>query len=127
MIRGGRRCKVSIFDLIVGDVVPLNIGDQVPADGILITGHSLSIDESSMTGESKFVYKDQKNPFMMSSCKVADGYGTILVTSVGVNTEWDSVMASISEDNEEETPLQVRLNGVATFIGKVGLTVAVVY
>ena len=105
MIRGGRRCKVSIFHLVVGDVIPLNIGDQVPADGILITGHSLSIDESSMTGESKFVYKDQKNPFMMSGCKVADGYGTILVTSVGLNTEWGSVMASISEDDEEETPL----------------------
>jgi len=126
VIRGGRRSKVSIFDLVVGDVLPLNIGDQVPADGILIEGHSLSIDESSMTGESKFVYKDKKNPFMMSGCKVADGYGTMLVTAVGLNTEWGLVMASISEDNGEETPLQVRLNGVATFIGKVGLAVAVV-
>lgn len=125
VIRGGRRFKVSIFDLLVGDVLPLNIGDQVPADGILIEGHSLSIDESSMTGESKFVHKDQKNPFLMSGCKVADGYGTILVTGVGLNTEWGVLMASISEDNGEETPLQVRLNGVATFIGKVGLTVAV--
>ncbi|XP_057855556.2 calcium-transporting ATPase 5, plasma membrane-type isoform X1 [Cryptomeria japonica] len=126
VIRGGRRFKVSIFDLLVGDVLPLNIGDQVPADGILIEGHSLSIDESSMTGESKFVHKDQKNPFLMSGCKVADGYGTMLVTGVGLNTEWGVLMASISEDNGEETPLQVRLNGVATFIGKVGLTVAVV-
>ncbi|KAH9319448.1 hypothetical protein KI387_021217, partial [Taxus chinensis] len=50
VIRGGRRFKVSIFDLVVGDVIPLNIGDQVPADGILIEGHSLSLDESSMTG-----------------------------------------------------------------------------
>jgi Ca2+-transporting ATPase len=50
----------------------------------------------------------------------------MLVTAVGLNTEWGLVMASISEDNGEETPLQVRLNGVATFIGKVGLAVAVV-
>ncbi|XP_068332227.1 calcium-transporting ATPase 10, plasma membrane-type-like isoform X1 [Pyrus communis] len=124
VIRGGRRVEVSIYDLVVGDVVPLNIGDQVPADGILITGYSLAIDESSMTGESKIVRKDSKDPFLMSGCKVADGNGTMLVTSVGINTEWGMLMASISEDTGEETPLQVRLNGVATFIGIVGLTVA---
>uniref|UniRef100_A0A5B6ZKA7 Putative calcium-transporting ATPase 10, plasma membrane-type n=1 Tax=Davidia involucrata TaxID=16924 RepID=A0A5B6ZKA7_DAVIN len=117
VIRGGRRLEVSIFDLVVGDVVPLKIGDQVPADGILISGQSLALDESSMTGESKIVHKDLKAPFLMSGCKVADGYGTMLVTSVGINTEWGLLMASISEDTGEETPLQVRLNGVATFIG----------
>lgn len=126
VIRGGRRVEVSIYDLVVGDVLPLNIGDQVPADGVLISGHSLSIDESSMTGESKIVHKDSKDPFLMSGCKVADGNGTMLVTSVGINTEWGLLMASISEDSGEETPLQVRLNGVATFIGIVGLTVALI-
>ncbi|PKA50857.1 Calcium-transporting ATPase 8, plasma membrane-type [Apostasia shenzhenica] len=125
VIRGGRRVEVSIFDIVVGDLVPLKIGDQVPADGILIAGHSLAVDESSMTGESKIVHKDQKAPFLMSGCKVADGYGTMLVTAVGINTEWGLLMASISEDNGEETPLQVRLNGVATLIGIVGLSVAV--
>ncbi|KAL0354392.1 UNVERIFIED_CONTAM: Calcium-transporting ATPase 9, plasma membrane-type [Sesamum radiatum] len=124
VIRGGRRDKVSIYDIVVGDVVPLKIGDQVPADGILMNGHSLAIDESSMTGESKIVHKDHKAPFFMSGCKVADGAGTMLVTGVGINTEWGLLMASISEDNGEETPLQVRLNGVATFIGIVGLSVA---
>ncbi|KAG6389298.1 hypothetical protein SASPL_150765 [Salvia splendens] len=125
VVRGGRRIKVSIFDIVVGDVVPLKIGDQVPADGLVISGHSLSIDESSMTGESKIVHKDPtRSPFLMSGCKVADGYGSMLVTSVGINTEWGLLMANISEDNGEETPLQVRLNGVATFIGMVGLAVA---
>ncbi|KAF9676463.1 hypothetical protein SADUNF_Sadunf08G0004600 [Salix dunnii] len=113
-----------VIIVTVGDVVPLRIGDQVPADGILITGHSLAIDESSMTGESKIVHKDQNAPFLMSGCKVADGIGTMLVTGVGINTEWGLLMASISEDTGEETPLQVRLNGLATFIGIVGLAVA---
>ncbi|KAH1147535.1 hypothetical protein GLYMA_15G167500v4 [Glycine max] len=126
VVRGGRRVEISIYDIVVGDVIPLNIGNQVPADGILITGHSLAIDESSMTGESKIVHKDSKDPFLMSGCKVADGSGTMLVTGVGINTEWGLLMASISEDTGEETPLQVRLNGVATFIGIVGLTVAVI-
>ncbi|XP_042015700.1 calcium-transporting ATPase 9, plasma membrane-type-like isoform X2 [Salvia splendens] len=125
VIRGGRRTKISIFEIVVGDVLPLKIGDQVPADGLVISGHSLSVDESSMTGESKIVHKDPvRSPFLMSGCKIADGYGTMLVTSVGINTEWGLLMASISEDNGEETPLQVRLNGVATFIGMVGLGVA---
>ncbi|KAI3437157.1 Cation_ATPase_C domain-containing protein [Psidium guajava] len=124
VMRGGRMIKISIHDIVVGDIVPLNIGDQVPADGILVSGHSLAIDESSMTGESTIVHKDQKTPFLMSGCKVADGVGTMLVTGVGINTEWGLLMASISEDTGEETPLQVRLNGVATFIGIVGLAVA---
>lgn len=125
VMRSGRTIKISIFDIVVGDVIPLKIGDQVPADGVLITGHSLEIDESSMTGESKIVHKDQKAPFFMSGCKVADGVGVMMVTAVGINTEWGLLMASISEDTGEETPLQVRLNGVATFIGIVGLSVAV--
>ncbi|XP_062165564.1 calcium-transporting ATPase 10, plasma membrane-type isoform X2 [Alnus glutinosa] len=125
VIRGGRRIQISIYDVVVGDVVPLNIGDQVPADGVLISAHSLAVDESSMTGESKIVHKDSKDPFLMSGCKIADGSGIMLVTSVGINTEWGLLMATISEDTGEETPLQVRLNGVATFIGMVGLSVAI--
>ncbi|XP_019196763.1 PREDICTED: calcium-transporting ATPase 9, plasma membrane-type-like isoform X2 [Ipomoea nil] len=124
VIRGGRPEKMSIYEIVVGDIIPLKIGDQVPADGILISGHSLAIDESSMTGESKIMQKDSKSPFLMAGCKVADGAGTMLVTGVGINTEWGLLMASISEDTGEETPLQVRLNGVATFIGIVGLVVA---
>ncbi|CAN6918989.1 unnamed protein product, partial [Brassica oleracea] len=119
-MRGGRTVKISIYDVVVGDVIPLRISDQVPADGVLISGHSLAIDESSMTGESKIVNKDQNSPFLMSGCKVADGVGSMLVTGVGINTEWGLLMASISEDTGEETPLQVRLNGLATFIGIVG-------
>lgn len=124
VIRGGRREKVSIYEIVVGDVIPLHIGDQVPADGVVTSFHSLAVDESSMTGESKIIHKDNNSPFLMSGCKVADGAGTMLVTGVGINTEWGLLMASISEDTGEETPLQVRLNGVTTFIGIVGLTVA---
>ncbi|KAL3743971.1 hypothetical protein ACJRO7_013254 [Eucalyptus globulus] len=126
VVRGGRRVKISINDVVVGDVVPLNIGDQVPADGVLISGHSLRIDAFSMAEDKKIVHMDAKDPFLMSGRKVADGYGTMLVTCVGINTEWGLLMASISEDTGEETPLQVWLNGVATVIGVVGLSVSVV-
>ncbi|KAL3500797.1 hypothetical protein ACH5RR_039890 [Cinchona calisaya] len=124
VVRCGRRVKVSIFDIVVGDIVPLKIGDQIPADGILVSGYSLAVDESSMTGESKIVHKDSQAPFFISGSKLAVGYGTMMVTNVGINTGWGMLMASISEDNVEETPLQVRLNSIATYIGKVGLVVA---
>ncbi|WCJ39980.1 calcium-transporting ATPase putative [Euphorbia peplus] len=62
------------------------------------------------------VYKNSREPFMMSGCKVADDSGSMLVTSVGINTEWGLLMASISEDTGEETPLQVRLNGITPSI-----------
>ncbi|GKV48381.1 hypothetical protein SLEP1_g55205 [Rubroshorea leprosula] len=58
VIRGGRRQNISIFEIVVGDIVCLKIGDQVPADGLFLDGHSLQIDESSMTGESDHVECD---------------------------------------------------------------------
>ena len=65
-MRGGRTVKISIYDVVVGDVIPLRIGDQVPADGVLISGHSLAIDESSMTGESKIVSSSLFNMYSSS-------------------------------------------------------------
>uniref|UniRef100_A0A803MGG2 Calcium-transporting ATPase n=1 Tax=Chenopodium quinoa TaxID=63459 RepID=A0A803MGG2_CHEQI len=78
VIRGGRRQEVSIYEIVVGDIVCLNTGDQVPADGLFVDGHSLQIDESSMTGESDHVGVDRaQNPYLVSGTKVADGYGKL--------------------------------------------------
>ncbi|KAK9697974.1 hypothetical protein RND81_08G074200 [Saponaria officinalis] len=126
VVRGGRRTEVFIYDIVVGDVVTLKIGDQICADGVLISGHSVAIDESSMTGETRDVTKDSNSPFILAGCYVTDGYGTMLVLNVGIDTEWGMLMASVSEDAGEETPYQVRLNGLATKIGKAGLQVAFV-
>ncbi|XP_011030702.1 PREDICTED: putative calcium-transporting ATPase 13, plasma membrane-type, partial [Populus euphratica] len=94
-------------------------------DGLFIDGHSLQIDESSMTGESDHVeINHKKNPFLVSGTKVADGYGQMLVTSVGMNTTWGEMMSHINRDTDEQTPLQARLNKLTSSIGKVGLTVA---
>ncbi|KAG8370282.1 hypothetical protein BUALT_Bualt14G0100800 [Buddleja alternifolia] len=125
VVRNGRRQQISIFEIVVGDVVCLKIGDQVPADGLFINGHSLQVDESSMTGESEHVEIDQiMNPFLFSGTKVADGYAKMLVTSVGMNTTWGEMMSTISGDSDEQTPLQVRLNKLTSSIGKIGLLVA---
>lgn len=122
--RDGRRQKVSIYDLVVGDIVHLSIGDQVAADGLFISGHSLQIDESSLSGESEPVDINQERPFILAGTKVQDGSGKMLITSVGMRTEWGRLMDTLSEGGDNETPLQVKLNGVATIIGKIGLAFA---
>jgi Ca2+-transporting ATPase len=119
------RQKICIFDVLVGDIVHLKIGDQVPADGLYVSGSTVTIDESSMTGESQPSIKDESKPFLLSGTKVQDGSGKMLVTGVGMNTEWGHLMATLSGDGHNETPLQVKLNGVATLIGKIGLGFAV--
>ncbi|XP_075673062.1 putative calcium-transporting ATPase 13, plasma membrane-type [Castanea sativa] len=124
VVRDGRRQPISIFDVVVGDIVCLKIGDQIPSDGLFLEGHSLKVDESSMTGESDQIEINQRNPFMLSGTKVTDGFGFMLVTSVGMNTAWGEMMSSINRDLNEETPLQARLNKLTSYIGKIGLLVA---
>ncbi|GAV58198.1 E1-E2_ATPase domain-containing protein/Cation_ATPase_C domain-containing protein/Cation_ATPase_N domain-containing protein/Hydrolase domain-containing protein/CaATP_NAI domain-containing protein [Cephalotus follicularis] len=124
--RNGFRQKISIYDLLPGDIVHLSIGDQVPADGLFISGFSVFINESSLTGESEPVNVNETNPFLLSGTKVQDGSCKMLVTTVGMRTQWGKLMATLSEGGDDETPLQVKLNGVATIIGKIGLYFAVV-
>ncbi|CAL5354974.1 unnamed protein product [Camellia sinensis] len=117
--RDGRRQKISIFDVMVGDVVFLMIGDQIPADRLFLRGLSLLVDESSMTGESNHVEVDgTQNPFLLSGSKVADGYARMVVTSVGMNTAWGNMMSLISRDSNNQTPFQARLNKLTSTIGK---------
>ncbi|KFK39573.1 hypothetical protein AALP_AA3G261900 [Arabis alpina] len=125
VVRNGRRQEISIFDIVVGDIICLNIGDQVPADGVFVEGHSLHVDESSMTGESDHVEVNLNgNTFLFSGTKIADGFGKMVVTSVGMNTAWGQMMSHISRDTNEQTPLQTRLDKLTSSIGKVGLLVA---
>ncbi|KAF4368665.1 hypothetical protein F8388_003366 [Cannabis sativa] len=117
--RDGCRQKISIYDLLPGDIVHLSIGDQVPADGLFLSGFSVVINESSLTGESEPVNANSQNPFLLSGTKVQDGSCKMLVTTVGMRTQWGKLMATLSEGGDDETPLQVKLNGVATIIGKI--------
>lgn len=125
VVRGGGRKMMFSYDLVVGDVVHLSTGDQVPADGVFISGYSLTVDQSSLTGESEPVHPSENKPFLLSGSMVQNGSGTMLVTAVGMRTEWGKLMSTLSEGGANETPLQVRLNGVATVIGKIGLVFAI--
>ncbi|PIN14493.1 Calcium-transporting ATPase [Handroanthus impetiginosus] len=83
--------------------------------------------EGCMTGESDHVEIDQsKNPFLFSGTKVADGYAKMLVTSVGMNTFWGTMMSSISRDSDVQTPLQARLTKLTSSIGIIAAAVTIV-
>ncbi|KAK9949137.1 hypothetical protein M0R45_004677 [Rubus argutus] len=100
--RNGYRQKMSIYELLPGDIVHLSIGDQVPADGLFVSGFSVLIDESSLTGESEPIMVTPENPFLLSGTKVQDGSCQMMVTTVGMRTQWGKLMATLSEGGDDE-------------------------
>ncbi|OJI80378.1 hypothetical protein ASPTUDRAFT_193781 [Aspergillus tubingensis CBS 134.48] len=141
VIRSGKMAQLSTYDIMVGDVMCLEPGDIIPADGILIDGHGVKCDESSVTGESSLLRKipgdkayraveqneDLKglDPFIVSGSKVEEGMGTFLVTATGIHSTYGRTMMSL-QDETEITPLQVKLNVLADYIAKVGLTAGLI-
>ncbi|KAK9242890.1 calcium-transporting ATPase 2 [Lipomyces tetrasporus] len=135
-IRSGKSMIISVHDVLVGDVLHLEPGDMVPADGIFIEGHNVKCDESSATGESDQLKKTggeevmlliergltksgELDPFIISGSKVLEGVGTYLVTSVGANSSYGKILMAMRQD-VEPTPLQVKLDGLAGAIAKLG-------
>ncbi|KAK5954109.1 plasma membrane calcium [Knufia fluminis] len=140
VIRSGRTIQISVYDITVGDVMHLEPGDAVPVDGIFLSGHGIKCDESSATGESDQMKKTavdevwqqiqsgtatkKLDPFIISGSKVLEGVGTFVVTSVGVNSSFGKIMMSLQTENED-TPLQVKLGGLANWIGGLGSGAAI--
>ncbi|CAK7267885.1 plasma membrane calcium [Sporothrix epigloea] len=135
VVRSGRTQELSIFEVLVGDVVHLETGDMIPVDGILIEGHNIKCDESQATGESDLIRKrpadevyaaiernsslKKMDPFIQSGARVMEGVGTFLVTATGVNSTYGKTMMSL-QDDPEITPLQAKLNVIADYIAKFG-------
>ncbi|RHZ74471.1 hypothetical protein CDV55_108505 [Aspergillus turcosus] len=140
-VRSGKVAMISIFDITAGDVLHLEPGDSVPADGILISGHGIKCDESSATGESDQMKKTsghevwqrivngtatkKLDPFMISGSKVLEGVGTYLVTSVGPYSSYGRILLSLQESNDP-TPLQAKLGRLANWIGWLGSSAAII-
>uniref|UniRef100_A0A4W4HAU4 Calcium-transporting ATPase n=1 Tax=Electrophorus electricus TaxID=8005 RepID=A0A4W4HAU4_ELEEL len=88
MVRGGQVLHVPVVEIVVGDIAQVKYGDLIPADGVLIQGNDLKIDESSLTGESDHVRKTlDKDPMLLSGTHVMEGSGRMLVTAVGVHSQ----------------------------------------
>uniref|UniRef100_A0A8C8VIJ5 Calcium-transporting ATPase n=1 Tax=Pelusios castaneus TaxID=367368 RepID=A0A8C8VIJ5_9SAUR len=103
VIRNGQQIQVPVAELVVGDVAQIKYGDLLPADGVLIQGNDLKIDESSLTGESDHVRKSvDKDPMLLSGTHVMEGSGRMVVTAVGVNSQTGIIFTLLGAGGEEE-------------------------
>ena len=135
VIRNGNLQEVPKKDIVVGDIVLLETGEEVPADGELLEAISLQIDESCLTGE--LMIDKTTNPedfdseatypsnWVMRGTKVLDGHGIMEVKQVGDATQYGQVAEKATEISGEETPLNRQLNGLAKFIGVAGFALAI--
>ncbi|XP_071980115.1 plasma membrane calcium-transporting ATPase 3 isoform X2 [Engystomops pustulosus] len=103
VIRNAQVIQIPVAELIVGDIAQIKYGDLLPADGVLIQGNDLKIDESSLTGESDHVRKSvEKDPMLLSGTHVMEGSGRMVVTAVGVNSQTGIIFTLLGAGGEEE-------------------------
>ena len=134
VIRNGRVQEIPRKDIVVGDIVILETGEEIPADGELLEAISLQVNESNLTGEPVINKTTVEADFdeeatyasnlVMRGTTVVDGHGTMRVLHVGDATEIGKVARQSTEDNLEPTPLNIQLTKLANLIGKIGFTVA---
>ncbi|MEE6480315.1 hypothetical protein FKM82_012530 [Ascaphus truei] len=103
VVRGSQVIQIPVADIVVGDIAQIKYGDLLPADGVLIQGNDLKIDESSLTGESDQVKKTQsKDPLLLSGTHVMEGSGKMVVTAIGVNSQTGIIFTLLGAGENEE-------------------------
>ena len=110
--------EVDIEEVVVGDIVLLESGDRIPADGEIIEGE-ISVDESSLTGETKEIYKNIENKIVYRGTIVYSKQATMIVTKVGDNTFYGAISKELQQE-QPESPLKLRLRKLAQIISKIG-------
>ncbi len=140
VIRDGAFMTVKSEELVPGDIVVLEAGDSVPADGRIIESHSLKIEEAALTGESvpsekssetlfsekgEISLGDRKNMVYMGST-VVYGRGMAVITATGMKTEMGKIAHAISSASDGETPLQKKLSGLSKVLSVLVLSICVV-
>ena len=138
VIRENSIQTIPTEELVVGDIILVEAGDSIPADASIIECSNLKVEEAALTGESVPVDKnntyieeediplgDKKN-CLFSSTYVTNGKAKAIVTSVGMKTEIGKIASMLSEQDEELTPLQHKLNKVGNVIGIMALVICVV-
>jgi len=139
VLRNGSITEISQNELVVGDILEIATGDMIPVDGRLIESSSLRVDESSLTGESlavkkdeSLIFKDSKTPvaeranMLYSGCFIAEGSGKFITTAVGDRTEFGSIARELSNTDKGTTPLQEKMNRLGKIITILGSTAAAI-
>ncbi len=136
VVRGGHILEIPKREVVVGDIVMLNAGDEIPADGILLNAVSVQVNESSLTGEPMANKTTVEADFdkeatypsnaVMNGSTMLGGYGVMQVTQVGDSTEYGKVYTGSQIENNTQTPLDKQLNTLASFITKASYVIAAI-
>ena len=136
VIRDGHICQISRKEVVVGDIVVLETGEEIPADGRLLEAISLQINESTLTGEPMVSKTTNEADFdadatypsnvVMRGTTVVDGHGVMQVEKVGDETGYGKVYEGSQIENNIDTPLQMQLAGLAKVISKAGYAIAAI-
>ena len=134
VVRNKQITEIPKKEVVVGDIILLNTGDEVPADGILIESVSLQVNESSLTGEpmaNKFADPEKNDPratypsnMVLNGCTVIEGHGVMEVSHVGDATEYGKVYKGAQIENDIETPLNIQLEKLARLVTIISYTIA---
>lgn len=135
VMRNGVMTTIPQHDVVVGDVVYIESGDMIPADGEAVEAVSLAVNESTLTGELEVDKTTSEADFdseatypsnaLMRGTSVVDGYGVMVVTAVGDATEAGHVTQQATIESGEQTPLNRQLTTLSRVIGKVGIVLSV--
>lgn len=104
VIRNSETIEILVHEIVVGDILQIKYGDLIPADGVLIQGNDLQIDESSFTGETDMMKKSDNDPMLLSGTHVMEGRGKILVTAVGINSQVGKIFSLLGVSGDQELP-----------------------
>ena len=123
VIRDGNPTLVPSRDIVVGDLILLEAGDAIPADGWLLTSDELACDESAFTGESEPVLREVSDKVLKGSFVTA-GKGRMIAGAVGDAAEMGVIAATLGIDHATKTPLEAKLETLASLISKFGYVMA---
>ncbi|MBA4242189.1 MAG: ATPase [Sphingobacteriaceae bacterium] len=131
VIRDGKEIKIAGREVVTDDIVLLNEGDRIPADGVLLESNNLSIDESMLTGESVPVLKTNKtdtsaSSLVFSGTLIVQGSGIMQVTSIGANTEFGKIGKSLQLIEQDQTKLQKEMKILIRNLFIIGVVLSVV-
>ena len=137
VIRNGVKKSIDVRNVVVGDILELEAGDYVSADARIITSDGLEINESTLTGESKSIKKDNANintekelyerkNMVFAGCNVTNGHAFVVVSSTGMNTELGKIATSLIDKKSDITPLQKKVNQISKILTYIILAIIVI-
>lgn len=137
VIRNGTKTKIDVRKIVPGDIIELEAGDYVSADARIITSDNLEINESTLTGESKSIKKDnqiittekelyERKNMVYAGCNVINGHAKVLVCNTAMNTELGKIGLSLMNNSKELTPLQKKVNQISKILTYIILVIIII-